>query len=149
MLAGTTYGILSGAQESCKITDNHIELAYSAAAALTVIQLYLSNTDKSVIADNMLFNTAAYGSNIALRGIQEDTNSGNNVITGNVVKHDTTLLTSSTPVLIGNPSSGTMSDDFIGKFAAATTLGAVSGKLEVQSAGGTVRGYIPVYTSIT
>lgn len=143
------HGIYVAYQEHFKLSDNFVETVYSATATVTLIQLYLVSVDKSVVSGNVLTNPATHGTNVALRAIQEDMNSDGNVFAANVVKHETALLTSSTPLMIQNVASTSMTDELIGRYAAATTLGTLSGKMEVRGPGGTVRGFVPVYTTIS
>ena len=144
-----TYGIYMVDQLHSVISDNYIENNSSPATATTLIQVYLANVKDSIVSTNMLVNPSTHGSNVTLRGIQEDMNSDRNVHVGNTVKHDTTLLVSSVPVILSNGTSTTMTGEQMGRYATATTLGALSGKMEVRGPGGTVRGFVPVYTTIT
>ncbi|QCU77562.1 hypothetical protein E7744_04500 [Citricoccus sp. SGAir0253] len=142
------HGIYVANQINAKISGNLVSNGYNASSLTTLVQIYLDRVSSSAVTDNELVNPASAGIKVALRGVQEDIKSTNNVIS-NIVKHDKTRLASSTATVKANTSSTSVCEEIVGNYATAHTLGRLIGKLEVRSPSGAVRGWVPVYRSIT
>jgi hypothetical protein len=150
IVAGNSHGISLTRQAYAAVRGNTIATEYDASTGQTIIRVQLVAVTDSMVKDNIYVNTAAWGANVTLHGTREwDAICDRNVLGPNFIRDDLTKAVSSTEVVQNNASNASLVGASIGEYVAATALGTLSGKVEVRDSKGAVKGYAPVYTTIT
>lgn len=149
-IIGNSHGIYINRGIYCRVTNNTIVTEYDAGSATTLIRVQLGLTTDTVVFHNTYVNTAAFGTNVTLHGTRElDSTCDRNTLGPNFIRDDLTKAASSTEVVQANAGNSSLVGISSGDYATATALGTLSGKVEVRDSKGTVKGYFPVYTTIT
>jgi hypothetical protein len=137
-------------QQYATVSDNYLRHDADAAATTTIIQVRLEAVTDSTIEGNKCVVTSAWGANTTMHAIREmDTTCDRNILGPSVVRHDLTKVVSSTEVVQAAAGNASQIVNRVGEHASATTLGTVTGKVEVRDGKGAILGYLPVYGSIT
>jgi hypothetical protein len=150
VVVGNSHGISLTRQACAKVKSNTIATEYDAATGQTIIRVQLVSVVDSVVKGNIYTNTAAWGANVTLHGTREsDAGCDRNILGPNFIRDDLTKAVSSTEVVQNTPTNASMIGVLVGEYVAASSLGTLSGKVEVRDSKGAVKGYTPVYTTIT
>ena len=115
-----------------KVLGNSIEIKFDAATAKTVPGIKITSCADIDISGNTITCTAAYGANVNLRAIWEQTSGSGSRATANTMRADLTKLVSATKYVTNN-ASGIIVDD-VG--AGAPTLNAGVGSRYGRTDGG-------------
>ena len=91
-------------QKQMIISDNSITFEYNASVAETITLINSLALTKSVIANNLIMCDATFGANVTLRGYREDASCGFNLVQGNNIYLDPTLLVAKTEVFLNATS---------------------------------------------
>jgi hypothetical protein len=137
-------------QRYASVRDNYLRHDADAGSSTTIIQVRLEVVTDSIVEGNVCVVTSVWGANTTMHAIREmDSSCDRNVLGPNVIRHDLTKVVSSTEVVQSVPGNASLIGQRVGEHASATTLGSVTGKVEVRDGKGAILGYLPVYGSIT
>lgn len=93
-ITGPGYGIKLVDLVGARVSGNDVRLEWDAAGADTIGMIVVGDCAQSVITDNTLTVTAAWGANIAIRGIWEAGSTAGSLIARNSQRYDPTKITS-------------------------------------------------------
>jgi hypothetical protein len=111
------YGIYLNRQKGSIISTNTIKLEYSATVSETLTLITLGVVEDSLYTQNILRCESDFGSNITLRGIREDATCNRNLVTGNSINFNPTLIASKSEIFV-NATSKSINNMIAGVFVA-------------------------------
>jgi hypothetical protein len=108
-------GIFISRQKGMIISNNNINFKYNADSSETLNIISATLLEDSVINNNVMLCENIYGSNVTLRGYIENATSNRNLIIGNIINLDTTLLVAKTEITL-NATSNSASNMLTGTY---------------------------------
>jgi hypothetical protein len=143
-----TSGVNASAQYGLKLDGNTMKCEWSATSATTLVLFKITgNSVGCTMRHNISIVQAGFGGNITAQVLRVDTGSSNCVLGPVKQYHEAGTYVAVTTFIDNGTNDVTVQD--IGSYAAATTLGAVQGKVALKDPNGTIVGYLPVYATIT